>query len=731
MSNSQDNPEVGGRVASPGQSVDRSPSRSLVLLPFRIVGSLTIGLILMSILILVLAWGTFVESEYGRSVANFILYGSGWFAALLGLFGLNIACATIARFPWKRYHFPFLAAHVGILVLLAGSYWTWRFGEEAQITLPEGSAGRLAVQTDRQRFELKTEFQATALPGLSRQENATTEISFDPGPFNWGDYDRSNWLNQGTKRYRDTVWLAMQFGDRDRGELPVGGGFKDVKFEVLDYLASSTTAPVPPLELSLLWKKMTRSKTELGELREHLRNWERIKLDINPAVRSERRENRGTRVEMRDGERVCYYMTTSQEEVDSFLTGLPEKKEGSDAASWGELVLFHDGQLYRIEMNLLLTETEGGKRFPLKGTVFEIGNVRFRAREPFLHLTLFTPDGQKETMTLIYDYPDRNVHAESLGVYGNLWIDPDAMAKAFTEQLDPEALERLGKPRIEIIQGPDKKLYYRYWALNAVLQSGVLPGFGEESENASSRKPTVQLAPETDEAVEMVVERFIPQDLPGLRIIPQPVGNDREMQRRAKLRVTVDGKEDTFWIRAEYPTVVPLPPERDQVRFVHGKGRTIRVQWKHGYVDLGFGVFLKKFEKRTEPGTRMPSHYSSLVDFVSMPKTEQGDGRSIDRQSVLSEDVLIQMNRPAVFKGPESRHSYRIYQASYGGPFHPDDFYRFHHFYDGRVFPWESQPRETLYTSTLSINNDPGRGLKYLGSFLLIFGTALFFFRKS
>jgi hypothetical protein len=33
--------------------------------------------------------------------------------------------------------------------------------------------------------------------------------------------------------------------------------------------------------------------------------------------------------------------------------------------------------------------------------------------------------------------------------------------------------------------------------------------------------------------------------------------------------------------------------------------------------------------------------------------------------------------------------------------------------------------------STLSINDDPGRGLKYLGCFLIVLGTALFVYWKS
>jgi len=47
------------------------------------------------------------------------------------------------------------------------------------------------------------------------------------------------------------------------------------------------------------------------------------------------------------------------------------------------------------------------------------------------------------------------------------------------------------------------------------------------------------------------------------------------------------------------------------------------------------------------------------------------------------------------------------------------------------VFPWEKMPRESLYISKLSVNDDPGRGLKYLGCFLFVFGSLWLLYRRS
>jgi hypothetical protein len=166
------------------------------------------------------------------------------------------------------------------------------------------------------------------------------------------------------------------------------------------------------------------------------------------------------------------------------------------------------------------------------------------------------------------------------------------------------------------------------------------------------------------------------------------------------------------------------------VRYVHGDGRAVRITWNYDKLNLGFGIFLKKFERRIEPGTKTASHYSSLTDFVEVPKNEStSEGlKSPENLPILQKDVLIKMNQPAMFSGQGRRYS--IYQSSFDGPFHPGDYY-FHNLYDGKILPWEERPRESLYVSKLSVNDDPGRGLKYLGSFLLIFGTVWLFARKE
>lgn len=87
-----------------------------------------------------LAAATFIESLYDTRTAQYWIYRSPWFAALLLLLGINILASALSRLPWKPRHLPFLLAHVGILTLLTGSFLTQKYGLDGSLRVSEGEA---------------------------------------------------------------------------------------------------------------------------------------------------------------------------------------------------------------------------------------------------------------------------------------------------------------------------------------------------------------------------------------------------------------------------------------------------------------------------------------------------------------------------------------------------------------------------------------------------------------
>lgn len=114
------------------------------------------------------------------------------------------------------------------------------------------------------------------------------------------------------------------------------------------------------------------------------------------------------------------------------------------------------------------------------------------------------------------------------------------------------------------------------------------------------------------------------------------------------------------------------------------------VQYANRRMPLGYDISLKKFEIGHYPGTMQPSSYSSQVEVSS----------HADRPL---ENHLISMNEPMKYNG------FTFYQSS---------------------FDEDEQGRPMA--SVLSVNFDPGRWIKYLGSLFIVAGIVhLFYMRKK
>jgi hypothetical protein len=109
------------------------------------------------------------------------------------------------------------------------------------------------------------------------------------------------------------------------------------------------------------------------------------------------------------------------------------------------------------------------------------------------------------------------------------------------------------------------------------------------------------------------------------------------------------------------------------------------VSYANRALDLGFDIDLQKFNIGRNPGTLKAASYESIVNVPNLP------------------NHVISMNEPLKYNG------FTLYQAS----FQEDE--------SGRP-----------YASVLSVNRDPGRWVKYFGSFLIVLGSIhLFWFKRK
>lgn len=130
---------------------------------YRILISLQLAVVLLVLLTLSLVVATTLESRFDTPTAQYFVYKSAWFSVLLALLGVNILAVALSRLPWKRRHIPFLSAHLGILLLLFGSWVTRTRGLDGMMRIAEGESQSI-VEVDEPQLVLQSPKETRIFP---------------------------------------------------------------------------------------------------------------------------------------------------------------------------------------------------------------------------------------------------------------------------------------------------------------------------------------------------------------------------------------------------------------------------------------------------------------------------------------------------------------------------------------------------------------------------------------
>ena len=179
-----------------------------------------------------------------------------------------------------------------------------------------------------------------------------------------------------------------------------------------------------------------------------------------------------------------------------------------------------------------------------------------------------------------------------------------------------------------------------------------------------------------------------------------------EPRPSVRVRLSVDDVAEEFDLVVSSEVLA----EEEVLHAVTGEKRRATVAFRQDEVDLGFQVYLHRFRRKLDPGVDMASHYSSVVDFL-----DRGDP-----PQTLEKDVLITLNAPVDFADPQTGRTYRLFQSSFDGPWMPGEPE-----FDRLV--GKDRGRDQVYLSRLSVNDDPGRGLKYVGCLLIVVGIIVYY----
>jgi hypothetical protein len=230
-----------------------------------------------------------------------------------------------------------------------------------------------------------------------------------------------------------------------------------------------------------------------------------------------------------------------------------------------------------------------------------------------------------------------------------------------------------------------------------------------------------------------------PSDQPG--VDPSPRQFDKDFAdggprlRQAKVRLTVDGHSDEFWI----PCVTFDPQEMvgshgfsgEEVRsalkesvfperfrhVVQGVGRQITLTFEPQSFELGFDVQLDKAWQKLDPGApyeARKSEFASEIDLV--PNLSEAEVSASGAAAPPKyEGLRVTLNAPLDFTDPRSKKSFRMFQSTMSPKaFDPQEF--------------GIKLGEPVYVSGLSLNDDPGRGVTYVGCLMIVAGIFVAYF---
>lgn len=122
-----------------------SSQKSLFRKVVRFFASLKLAVVIILLLALLTAIGTFVEARYDAYAAGKLVYHTYWMYGTLLLLSMTLIAVMIDRLPWKKKHIPFLLAHVGIILLLIGSIVTRYYGIDGTMRFGIGEKNRLVT----------------------------------------------------------------------------------------------------------------------------------------------------------------------------------------------------------------------------------------------------------------------------------------------------------------------------------------------------------------------------------------------------------------------------------------------------------------------------------------------------------------------------------------------------------------------------------------------------------
>jgi ResB-like family len=685
-------PAAAAVATAPKAKPERAWIELAVIRVARLLGSLQLAVILLSLFTLAVFLGTLTEHWYQTKIAQTLVYKAWWFVVLLALLALNIFFAAAKKWPWKKHQTGFVITHVGLLTMLAGGMWNWAAGTDAGMQLIDNGdpsilnevierfgtisqSGTSAVYNDISMLRL-VEYKPNEDPhagvhhGRAPEKEVLkrTEADFEPGPLAW---KTENPATPSDAVLRLMNWVENPFGRHWGTDLGNGA-----RMEVIDYLPHAqreeySAAPgrgFPAVKLQLRSSKFPQPLERWvgpNELRGGLESSRMpIRLEVlgtcpapllreflNPPL-AEQLSSKGVLAVVTPEGRKHIPVYAGLKQAFS-IPGGREIKILRFLPQWIRPTAEADADAAPVNPAVEFELLEGGKslgKYQVPARVSDV--VRDMTRGKFLH----QGDDNLPLFWFHSPHPGR--------------------------QEDAGGKQQFASGVLQFVQTEAGALHYRSFITRnnrPVLEKAGPVSVGESPVAIWDRMQW-----------KFRVQEHLTNAVAEPRYTPAPVFPGKETeedkmryQAAIKCRIAIGKDAREFW--------VPFP---SQSPIIDVAGRRFSVQYTYKQIPLKFEIKLERAEQTVDPGTRAPASYSSYVQLFDPEKGINGERR------------LITMNEPLEHRG------YKFYQSTY-------NFLS----YDASGKP--------VSLSGFTVGRDPGLWLKYLGSLMLGLGIFCMFYMKA
>ena len=117
---------------------------------WRFSSSFQLGIPILVVIAMLIAWGTIVESQYDAYAAKKMVYDSWMMWMAMCLLVYNLTIVVLDRWPWQFKHYPFITVHAGLVVIVFGGFVTSEYGLDGQMVVNINSKNNMVSvsQTD-------------------------------------------------------------------------------------------------------------------------------------------------------------------------------------------------------------------------------------------------------------------------------------------------------------------------------------------------------------------------------------------------------------------------------------------------------------------------------------------------------------------------------------------------------------------------------------------------------